>query len=159
MAMCLGSPAELMATYISPMLPVYLRKETGRIVPPSVFAVPSIGSCCRGLTSRKLHNRQPRTAPIPLEVKSLVPDRKHPKRVRCSARHRTPDQVSPEKDWVPLHVPPNMMEAIEAYLEYDKPKVGWCLLCNSPIDSEDDFISETDTHNCAEGLRFHQGCN
>lgn len=35
------------------------------------------------------------------------------------------------------------METIEAYLAYDKPKVGWCLLCNSPIESSDDFIPGT----------------
>ena len=83
-----------------------------------------------------------------------MPDRKYPRPVRCSARHRTHEH--PDKDWVPLQVPPNLMEIIEAYLTYDKPKVGWCLLCNSPIESEDDFIPETDTHNCAKGRRFHQ---
>ena len=88
-----------------------------------------------------------------------MPDRKHPKRVCRSVRHRDQDRVKPDKDWVPLRVPPNLGRTIEVYLAYEKPKVGWCLLCNSAIEREDDFIPETNTHNCAEGLRFHRECN
>jgi hypothetical protein len=87
-----------------------------------------------------------------------VSDHEHPKRVCRPVRHRDQDRVKPDKDWVPLHVAPDLMETIEAYLACDKPKVGWCLLCNSPIESEDDFIPDTNTHNCPEGLRFHEGC-
>ena len=85
-------------------------------------------------------------------------DRKHTKRVCRPVHHRDHGRVkTTDKDWVPLHVLPNLTGTIEAYLAYDKPKVGWCLLCNSPIESEDDFIPETNTHDCAEGLRFHEG--
>jgi hypothetical protein len=84
-----------------------------------------------------------------------VPDRKHPNRACRPIRHH--DRVKPGGGGVPLQVPPNLIETIEAYLAYDKPKVGWCLLCGSPIESEADFISNTNTHNCPEGLRFHEG--
>jgi hypothetical protein len=87
-----------------------------------------------------------------------VPDRNHPKRVCRSVCHRNREQVKPDKDWVPLREPPTLMGTIEASLAYDKLKVDWCLLCDSPIESEADFIPETNTNNCAEGLRFHEGC-
>jgi hypothetical protein len=43
---------------------------------------------------------------------------------------------------------------MEAWLAYDKPKIGWCLFCNNPIETEDDLIPETNTHNCPEGRRL-----
>lgn len=86
-----------------------------------------------------------------------MPERKHPKRICRSVRHRDQERVKPGEDWRPLNVPPNLIETIDAYLANDKPKVGWCLLCNSPIESEDDFIPQTNTHNCAEGLCFREG--
>jgi hypothetical protein len=86
-------------------------------------------------------------------------DRKHPNHVCRPARHCDLDPVKPSTDWIPLQVTPNLTKKIEAYLACDKPKIGWCLLCNSPIESEVDFIPETNTHNCPEGIRFHGGCN
>jgi hypothetical protein len=54
-------------------------------------------------------------------------------------------------DWVPLEVPDNLDEIFEAMASYSGEIVGWCLLCNSPIHSESDFIPETSTHDCAAG--------
>jgi hypothetical protein len=89
-------------------------------------------------------------------VNSAVSDHKNPKRVCRLVRHRDPERVKPGSDWVSLQMPPNLMETIEAFLAYEKPKVGWCLLCGSPIESEADFIPNTNTHSCPEGLRFHE---
>jgi hypothetical protein len=49
-----------------------------------------------------------------------------------------------------------MDEMLMNWAHYSGPKVGWCLLCDGPIVSEDDFIPETNTHNCAEGQRFER---
>lgn len=92
-----------------------------------------------------------------LEVELIVPDRKRSKRSCRSVSQRDQDPVKPSKDWVPLQMAPDLIERMEAYLENDKAKVGCCLLCNSRIESADDFITGTNTHTCPEGLRFEEG--
>lgn len=111
------------------------------------------------LTAIRLHDVDDGlTSDRSLEVKSAVPYPKYQSRACRRARHRDQKQVKSGKDWIPLQVPPSLMETIEANFAYDKPKVGWCLLCNSPIETADDFIPETNTHSCPEGLRLHEGC-
>lgn len=61
-----------------------------------------------------------------------------------------------DDNWVPLQNTPNLEETLDDYAAYDGPKVGWCLLCNSPIQSDADFIPQTNTHNCAQGRRLHE---
>lgn len=56
-----------------------------------------------------------------------------------------------QDDWVPVQFPENLEEMFEAMTSYSGEKVGWCLLCNSPIHSESDLIPETSTHDCAVG--------
>jgi hypothetical protein len=68
-----------------------------------------------------------------------------------------PVRVGP--DWGPLQVPANLENMLEAWLAYDKPKIGWCLLCDSPIESEHDLIQETNTHNCPAGRRLEEEHN
>lgn len=55
-----------------------------------------------------------------------------------------------KEDWVPVEVPDNLEEMFEAMLSYPGGKVGWCLLCNSPI-TEAEIIPGTSTHNCEQG--------
>lgn len=57
-------------------------------------------------------------------------------------------------DWVPIQPPGNLDEMLDDMLNSAEPRVGWCLLCNGPIRSEDDFISNTNTHNCEAGRAF-----
>lgn len=56
--------------------------------------------------------------------------------------------------WVPLQLPDNIDEMLTAWAASTEPKVGWCLLCNSPIRTEADFIPETNTHDCEAGRTF-----
>jgi hypothetical protein len=44
-------------------------------------------------------------------------------------------------DWIPLNCPGNLEEMLDAFVSNREQKVGWCLLCNSPIHTEADFIS------------------
>ena len=57
-------------------------------------------------------------------------------------------------DWVPVEFPNNIDEMLTAWTESTEPNVGWCLLCNSPIRTEADFIPETNTHDCEAGREF-----
>jgi len=60
-----------------------------------------------------------------------------------------------KEDWVPIQWPENLDEMLEDMNRSRESRVGWCLLCNSPIRSEDDFIPNTNTHNCEAG-RLHE---
>lgn len=62
---------------------------------------------------------------------------------RC--RERIPD------DWVPVQVPKNLEEMYTRWKDYQSQCVGWCLLCDQPIVSEDDLIPNSNAHNCARG--------
>lgn len=64
--------------------------------------------------------------------------------------------MTPGEDWVSLQVPANLAEKLKSYVACSKPNVGWCLLCGCAIESETDFIPNTTTHNCPEGLRLHE---
>ena len=57
-------------------------------------------------------------------------------------------------DWVPVQIPDNFDEMLEAFANYSEERIGWCLLCNSPIRSEADLISNTNTHDCEAGRAF-----
>ncbi len=57
-----------------------------------------------------------------------------------------------EVGWVPLDFPDKLDEMLADMASSDEPRVGWCLLCNSPIRSDADLVPGTNTHNCAEGL-------
>jgi hypothetical protein len=41
-----------------------------------------------------------------------------------------------------------------AWQNSTEPNIGWCLLCNSAIKSPDDFIPNTNTHNCEAGRKL-----
>ena len=43
-------------------------------------------------------------------------------------------------DWVPIQFPDNFDEMLEAFANYSEERIGWCLLCNSPIRTEADLM-------------------
>ena len=49
---------------------------------------------------------------------------------------------------VPIQIPANMEEMLEHFFEHRAEVLGWCLLCDSAIRTEDDLLPGTDTHNC-----------
>lgn len=55
------------------------------------------------------------------------------------------------EDWVPLQIPDTFDEMMEGWSASRKDSVGFCLLCGSPIRTESEFISGTNTHNCEAG--------
>ena len=57
-------------------------------------------------------------------------------------------------DWVPVQIPDNLEEMFAAFANDTEEKVGWCLLCNSAIRTEDDMIPNTNTHDCPAGREF-----
>jgi hypothetical protein len=60
------------------------------------------------------------------------------------------------EDWVPLQIPDNLDEMLEAFASDSEEKVGWCLLCNSPIRTAADLIPGTDTHDCEKGRAIEE---
>jgi hypothetical protein len=60
-----------------------------------------------------------------------------------------------KEDWVPIKLPPpEVEEKLGNWFASRRGDVGFCLLCGSPIKSEADFIPNTNTHSCAQGLAF-----
>src|ERR1039458_9845490 len=52
---------------------------------------------------------------------------------------------------VPIQIPANMEEMLEHFFEHRSEVLGWCLLCDSAIRTEDDLLPGTDTHSCEPG--------
>lgn len=72
---------------------------------------------------------------------------------------RTPGSTSEaalNDEWVPLQMAPELNAALEDYAAYEGQRLGWCLLCNMPILTEADFISEPHTHGCPKGRRQYE---
>jgi hypothetical protein len=61
-----------------------------------------------------------------------------------------------EDGFVPIEIPDNFDEMLEAWSETDFPRVGLCLMCGEIIRSEDDFLPGTYTHNCEQGRAFEE---
>jgi hypothetical protein len=61
------------------------------------------------------------------------------------------NNIPVEDGWVPIKVPDNLEEMFQAWKDSSEPNIGWCLMCNNPIRTEDDLIPGTNSHNCAEG--------
>jgi hypothetical protein len=59
-----------------------------------------------------------------------------------------------KKKMVPIQFPANLEEMLENWESCANENVGWCLLCDGPIRTEQDLIENTNTHNCPEGLRL-----
>lgn len=78
-----------------------------------------------------------------------------PKRDRRITRPSRRKQQHPA-DWVPVQTPPNFEEMFQRWIECEEQNVGWCMLCDAPICSADDLISDTNTHNCAMGREFEE---
>ena len=60
-------------------------------------------------------------------------------------------KVSDHYGGVPIQIPANMEEMLEHFFEHQAEVLGWCLLCDSAIRTEDDLLPGTDTHNCEPG--------
>jgi hypothetical protein len=75
--------------------------------------------------------------------------------VQQSGRNRAKESVQFGDDRVPIQIPDNMEEMLLNWASYSGPSVGWCLLCDGPILTENDLIPGTNTHNCAEGQSLH----
>jgi hypothetical protein len=58
------------------------------------------------------------------------------------------------KKMVPIRFPVDIDEMLDNWASCPDENVGWCLLCDSPIRNEQDLIQNTNTHNCAQGLRL-----
>ncbi len=52
---------------------------------------------------------------------------------------------------VPIRIPANMDAMLEHFVEHRGEVLGWCLLCDSAIRTEDDLLPGTNTHNCERG--------
>jgi len=59
----------------------------------------------------------------------------------------------------PIQFPSNILDMLDTWIASDERNVGWCLLCNRPIKSEDDLIGKTNTHDCSEGHALEEGRN
>jgi hypothetical protein len=62
---------------------------------------------------------------------------------------RSEDQV--EEGWRPIQMPDNLEEMIQNWSSDPEPNIGWCLLCDAAIRTENDLIPGTNAHNCAAG--------
>jgi hypothetical protein len=65
--------------------------------------------------------------------------------------------VSERHGEVPIRIPENMDEMLEHFFEHRGEVIGWCLLCDSAIRTEDDLLPGTDTHNCEPGRALEAG--
>ena len=61
-----------------------------------------------------------------------------------------------EDGFVPIKIPDNFDEMLEAWNEDKEPSVGLCLMCGQPIRTMEEFIPGTHTHNCAAGRAFEK---
>jgi len=65
--------------------------------------------------------------------------------------------VSEHHGRVPIRIPANMDVMLEHFVEHRGEVVGWCLLCDSAIRTEDDLLPGTDTHDCEAGRALEAG--
>lgn len=54
-----------------------------------------------------------------------------------------------------LEFPPNIDDMLLNWASSSENKIGWCLLCDSPIQEEADLIPGTHTHKCEAGRALH----
>lgn len=59
--------------------------------------------------------------------------------------------VSEHHGRAPIRIPANMDAMLEHFVEHRGQVLGWCLLCDSAIRTEDDLLPGTDTHDCEAG--------
>lgn len=57
-------------------------------------------------------------------------------------------------DWVPVELPDNFDQMWEDMCRSRESRIAWCMLCNRPIRTEQDFIPGTNTHDCDAGRQF-----
>jgi len=105
--------------------------------------------------ARRLVQRYKDTPEISMSATFNVPDSLLDPKYMCSgSRESKGTGERMNDDWVPLEVPDNLEEMFEAMTSHSGEKVGWCLLCNSPIHSESDLLPETGAHDCPAGREF-----
>jgi hypothetical protein len=71
--------------------------------------------------------------------------------LRIVVRNQGRSMNDEKEGWVPIEVLNNLEEMFAAMTSYAGEKVGWCLLCNGPIQAEADMIPGTSTHDCELG--------
>lgn len=54
-----------------------------------------------------------------------------------------------ESDWTAIEFPSNVLESVASYLEMQSECVGWCLVYNRPILTEEEMVPDTNLHHCA----------
>jgi hypothetical protein len=61
------------------------------------------------------------------------------------------------EDWVRLEpIPPEIDEKLDQWFASEHNSIGFCFLCGHSIQTADDLIPDTNTHNCAEGRLFEE---
>jgi len=70
---------------------------------------------------------------------------------RLRIRNEERSMNDEKEGWVPIEIPNNLEGMFAAMTSYAGEKVGWCLLCNGPIQAEADMIPGTSTHDCERG--------
>ena len=53
-------------------------------------------------------------------------------------------------------IPPEIAEKLDQWFASERNSIGFCCLCGNPIQTENDFIPYTYTHNCEEGRLFEE---
>jgi hypothetical protein len=53
-------------------------------------------------------------------------------------------------------IPPEIGENLDQWFASERNSIGFCCLCGNTIPTENDFIPDTYTHNCAEGRLFEE---
>lgn len=83
--------------------------------------------------------------------------RKTPRKRRKTSSNPKPTQnMKSRKDWVPVRIPENIEEMVNAWVNYQGPKIGWCFLCNGPIRSADQLLGDSGTHDCEAGRSLEE---
>jgi hypothetical protein len=53
-------------------------------------------------------------------------------------------------------IPTEIAEKLDQWFASERNSIGFCCLCGNPIQTENDFIPYTYTHNCEEGRLFEE---
>lgn len=75
---------------------------------------------------------------------------RHPTGQAHSAQSSLPAKDQIEQSWVSIQIPDNLEEMLQNWNNDPGPNIGWCLICNSAIRTEDDLVPGTNLHNCVE---------
>lgn len=83
--------------------------------------------------------------------------RQCPIELRACSEHPYGLALDASNDHLRMKIPANIDEMILKWASSTEDSIGWCLLCDSPIPSEDDMIPGTNTHDCEAGQALDAG--